>query len=68
MPVLIGGIGVCHTYVDRDADLEKARAIVVNAKTRRYSICNALDTLIVHADVASSFLPRVAEALAAKGV
>src|SRR5437868_1744744 len=68
MPVLIGGIGVCHTYVDRDADLEKALAIVVNAKTRRYSICNALDTLIVHADIAPSFLPDVAEALAAKGV
>jgi glutamate-5-semialdehyde dehydrogenase len=68
MPVLIGGIGVCHTYVDRDADLAKARDIVVNAKTRRYSICNALDTLIVHADVAPLFLPDVAAALAAKGV
>jgi glutamate-5-semialdehyde dehydrogenase len=66
MPVLIGGIGVCHTYVDRDADLAKARDIVVNAKTRRYSICNALDTLIVHADVASKFLPDVQAALAAK--
>ncbi len=68
MPVLIGGIGVCHTYVDRDADLAKARAIVVNAKTRRYSICNALDTLVVHADVAGRFLPDVARALAEKGV
>ncbi len=68
MPVLIGGIGVCHTYVDSEADLEKAKAIVVNAKARRYSICNALDTLVVHADVAASFLPQVADALAAKGV
>ena len=68
MPVLIGGIGVCHTYVDSDADLDKATAIVVNAKTRRYSICNALDTLVVHADVAQRFLPQVADALAAKGV
>jgi glutamate-5-semialdehyde dehydrogenase len=68
MPVLIGGIGVCHTYVDRDADLAKARDIVVNAKTRRYSICNALDTIVVHADVASRFLPDVAAALDAKGV
>jgi glutamate-5-semialdehyde dehydrogenase len=68
MPVLIGGIGVCHTYVDRDADLVKARDIVVNAKTRRYSICNALDTIVVHADVASRFLPQIADALAAKGV
>ena len=58
MPVLIGGIGVCHTYVDAEADLEKAVPIVVNAKTRRYSICNALDTMVVHADVADRFLPR----------
>ena len=68
MPVLIGGIGVCHTYVDGDADLAKARDIVVNAKTRRYSICNALDTMIVHADVAQRFLPDAAAAFAAKGV
>ncbi len=68
MPVLIGGIGVCHTYVDRDADLAKARDIVVNAKTRRYSICNALDTIVVHAGVAGRFLPDVAAALAEKGV
>ncbi len=68
MPVLIGGIGVCHTYVDRAADLEKAKSIVVNAKTRRYSICNAMDTLVVHADVAARFLPDVADALIEKGV
>ena len=68
MPVLIGGIGVCHTYIDRAADLEKARDIVVNAKTRRYSICNAMDTMVVHADVASAFLPMIAEALSAKDV
>ena len=66
MPVLIGGIGVCHTYVDKDADLQKAVDIVVNAKTRRYSICNALDTVIVHADVARAFLPKVQTALAEK--
>ena len=66
MPVLIGGIGVCHTYVDKDADLAKARDIVVNAKTRRFSICNALDTIIVHADVAAQFLPDIQAALAEK--
>jgi glutamate-5-semialdehyde dehydrogenase len=66
MPVLIGGIGVCHTYVDKDADLVKARDIVVNAKTRRYSICNALDTVIVHADIARALLPDLQKALAAK--
>ena len=68
MPVLIGGIGVCHTYVDADADLAKARDIVVNAKTRRFSICNALDTIVVHADVAARFLPDAARAMAEKGV
>jgi len=60
MPVLIGGIGVCHTYVDRAADLEKAKKIVVNAKTRRYSICNAVDTLLVHEAIAPAFLGRLA--------
>jgi glutamate-5-semialdehyde dehydrogenase len=67
MPVLIGGTGVCHTYVDADANLEKAREIVVNAKTRRYSICNALDTMVVHADVAAEFLPQVADVFAERG-
>ena len=68
MPVLTGGIGVCHTYVDRAADLDKAVAIALNAKTRKVSICNALDTLIVHADVAASFLPEMARAFAGKDV
>jgi glutamate-5-semialdehyde dehydrogenase len=68
MPVLTGGVGVCHTYVDRLADLDKAVAIVTNAKTRNWSICNAMDTLLVHADVAVGYLPRAAESLAAKGV
>ena len=68
MPVLTGGVGVCHTYVDREADLEKAVSIALNAKTRNWSICNALDTLLVHADVAVGYLPRVAQVLAAKGV
>ncbi len=68
MPVLVGGIGVCHTYVDAEADIEKAKRIVVNAKTRRYSICNAMDTLVVHADIAPRFLPEVAALLEEKGV
>lgn len=68
MPVLIGGIGVCHTYIDRAADAQKAIDIAVNAKTRRYSICNAMDTLIVHADVVETLLPRIADALLEKGV
>ncbi len=68
MPVLTGGVGVCHTYVDAAADLEKAVAIAVNAKTRNWSICNALDTLLVHAVVADAFLPRIAERWTEKGV
>jgi len=68
MPVLTGGVGVCHTYVDRAADLEKAVAIAVNAKMRNWSICNALDTLLVHAAVAEAFLPRLAAAWRAAGV
>ncbi len=68
MPVLTGGVGVCHTYVDRMADLDKALAIAVNAKTRNWTICNALDTLIVHSDVAPAFLPRISSGWAEKGV
>jgi glutamate-5-semialdehyde dehydrogenase len=66
MPLLIGGIGVVSTYVDRAADLEKAVEVVDNAKTRRYSICNALDMLLVHRDVAGAFLPRLAQRWAGK--
>jgi glutamate-5-semialdehyde dehydrogenase len=68
MPVVAGGIGVCHTYIDADADLEMARAIVVNAKTRRVSICNALDTVLVHEAVAAEVLPALARELGAGGV
>ena len=68
MPVVAGGIGVCHTYVDAGADLDMAREIVVNAKCRRYSICNALDTLLVDAAVAETHLPPIARALAERGV
>jgi glutamate-5-semialdehyde dehydrogenase len=57
IPVLVGGVGVCHTYVDKAADLLKAVDIADNAKTRRYSICNALDTLVVHRDIAAEYLP-----------
>jgi glutamate-5-semialdehyde dehydrogenase len=68
MPVLTGGIGVCHTYVDRAADVEKAANIVHNAKTRKYSICNALDTVIVHNDIAEAALPEIARRWRDSGV
>jgi glutamate-5-semialdehyde dehydrogenase len=60
MPVVTGGIGVCHTYVDRTADLNKAVAIAYNAKVQRPTVCNALDALLVHTDVATAFLPMIA--------
>ena len=64
VPVITGGIGVCHLYVDRAADLTKVVPIAVNAKVQRPSVCNALDTLLVHQSVASYVLPQVADAWA----
>ena len=68
MPVVAGGIGVCHTYVDLTADIKKAVAIVYNAKVQKPSVCNALDTILVHKGIAESFLPAVAKELAKSGV
>src|SRR4029079_650218 len=66
--VIETGVGNCHVYVDAAADLDKALAIVVNAKTHRTSVCNAAESLLVHADVAEAFLPRVVTALQEAGV
>lgn len=68
IPVITGGIGICHLYIDETADLEKAIPVVDNAKTQRCTVCNALDTLLVHRKVASLFLPKLAEQLVKKGV
>ena len=68
VPVIETGVGNCHVYVDRAADLDKALAIVLNAKTHRTSVCNAAESLLVHADVAAAFLPRVVAALQDAGV
>ena len=68
MPVIAGGIGVCHTYVDLSADLAKAVDIVYNAKVQRPTVCNALDTVLVHREIAAAFLPPMAAALAKAGV
>ncbi len=62
VPVIETGAGVCHTYVDRAADPEMASRIVYNAKVRRPTICNALDTVLVHRDIAPSWLPQLAAA------
>jgi glutamate-5-semialdehyde dehydrogenase len=68
VPVIETGVGNCHVYVDADADLDMALAIVLNAKTHRPSVCNAAESLLVHADVAREFLPRVVSALQKAGV
>ncbi len=60
MPVLASGVGICHTYVDRTADLEKAVAIAFNAKVQRPTVCNALDCLLVHSEIAERYLPMIA--------
>jgi glutamate-5-semialdehyde dehydrogenase len=66
--VIETGVGNCHVYVDAAADLDMALAIVLNAKTQRTSVCNAAESLLVHAGVAHEFLPRVVAALQDSGV
>ncbi len=68
VPVIETGVGNCHVYVDARADLDKALAIVLNAKTQRTSVCNAAESLLVHEDVAALFVPRVVRALQDAGV
>jgi glutamate-5-semialdehyde dehydrogenase len=68
MPAITGGVGVCHTYVDKKADLDMAANIVFNAKVQRYSVCNAMDTLLVHSAVAPAYLPKIASKFAEAGV
>ncbi|HEY2832012.1 MAG TPA: glutamate-5-semialdehyde dehydrogenase [Sporichthyaceae bacterium] len=68
VPVIETGVGNCHVYVDAAADLDMAERILVNAKAQRPSVCNAAETLLVHADVAEAFVPRAIAALGAVGV
>lgn len=68
VPVIETGVGNCHVYVDADADVETAVAILLNAKTQRPSVCNAAESLLVHADIADRFLPVALTALANAGV
>ena len=68
VPVIETGVGNCHVYVDRDADIEKAIRIVLNSKAQRVSVCNAAETLLVHRDIADAFLPRMLEELKGAGV
>jgi len=68
VPILMTGMGNCHIYVDAGADIDRAVAVADNAKTSRPAVCNAAETLLVHADIAPDFLPRCLAVLAAKGV
>jgi len=68
MPSITGGVGVCHAYVDEFASLEMAVKVVYNSKVQRPSVCNALDTILVHASSAPNFLPQIADAFAEAGV
>jgi glutamate-5-semialdehyde dehydrogenase len=68
VPVIETGVGNCHVYVDEGADLEMARSIVINAKCQRPGVCNAMETLLVHRQVAEELLPGLLEDLKAAGV
>ncbi|WP_031466757.1 glutamate-5-semialdehyde dehydrogenase [Sciscionella sediminilitoris] len=68
VPTVETGVGNCHVYVDAAADQDIAERIVLNAKTRRPSVCNAAETVLVHAGIAAEFVPRIAKALHAAGV
>ena len=63
VPSIETGVGNCHIFVDADADLENALAIIANAKVQRPSVCNSVETLLVHADIAAAFLPKLAQHL-----
>ena len=68
VPVIQTGTGVCHTFVDETADFDMATRIAINAKTSHPSVCNAMETLLVHRSIAETFLPGLAEAMTSKGV
>lgn len=68
IPVIVGGIGVCHLFVEKSAQQEKALEVIVNAKTQRPSTCNTLETLLVDRAIAAEFLPKVAQRMAEVGV
>ncbi len=68
IPVITGGIGICHIFVDASADLERALPLLDNAKTQRPAVCNSMETLLAHRDIAPALLPRVVALLGAAGV
>ncbi|WP_083477729.1 glutamate-5-semialdehyde dehydrogenase [Companilactobacillus mindensis] len=68
VPIIETGAGNCHIYVDKDADLDKALKIIINAKVQRPSVCNAAEKVVLHKDIANEFLPRLYDALSANNV
>ena len=68
IPVITGGIGVCHIFVDASARLDKTLPVLINAKTQRPAVCNSMETLLAHQEVATALLPRVVDELGALGV
>ncbi|WP_392551533.1 glutamate-5-semialdehyde dehydrogenase [Orbus wheelerorum] len=64
IPVITGGIGVCHLFIDESMDFDKALPIIINAKTQRPSTCNTLETLLIHASIAKQFLPKLSQVMA----
>lgn len=68
IPVITGGIGVCHIFIDESMDFDKANAIIINAKTQRPSTCNTVETLLVHRKIAEQFLPKLSHIMADEGV
>ncbi len=65
IPVITGGIGVCHIFVDKSARLDKTLPVLINAKTQRPAVCNSMETLLAHQEVATALLPRVVDELGA---
>lgn len=68
IPVILGGVGICHLYVDKKADLARSLEVIANAKVQRPTVCNALDTLLVDESVAAEFIPQICTYLDAQGV
>jgi len=68
IPVITGGVGICHLFVDATADQERSLDVIVNGRVQRPSVCNSLDTVLVHRQMAAEFLPKLARRMAAEGV
>ena len=68
IPIIETGTGNCHVYVDKSADIDMAAKIILNAKTQRYSVCNACESIVIHSEILDSALPKIAEALKEKQV